>query len=276
MRVYISVDMEGVAGVVHGDQTTRAGGHDYGIARELMTLEANAAVLGAFDAGATDVLVNDSHGDMRNLLLDKMDPRAQVLTGSLKAFSMAEGLNDGRFDVALFVGYHAGAGAENAILDHTYRGAVVSRVRVNGKVLNEAGLNALVAGAAGTPIGLVTGDETTCRECRELLGDVDTVVVKWAVGRLAARSLHPEEARRRIREGAARAARDPKRFRPFTMEPPYRLEMDLQSAAAADAAALMPGAARAGGRTVRFDAATPDLLFRAMLCLVRLGGVGIS
>src|SRR5947207_3017620 len=145
MQVYISVDMEGVAGVVHVDQTRRTG-HDYERARRWMTAEANAAVLGAFDAGATAVLVNDSHGDMRNLILEELDPRAEILSGSLKPLSMVQGVAP-TFGAALFVGYHAGAGSQAGILDHTYYGRVVARLRVGGRDWNEAALNAAVCGA---------------------------------------------------------------------------------------------------------------------------------
>ncbi len=269
VRVYISVDMEGVAGIVHVDQTRR-GTDDYATACELMTLEAEAAAQGAFDAGADEVLVNDSHGDMRNLRLELLDPRVQVLTGNLKQFSMAEGVEGGRYGVALFVGYHAGIGTTHAILDHTYRSAVATDVRLNGRSMNEAALNGLLAGVAGTPVGLVTGDESTCKQCRELLGDVETVTVKWAVGRMAARSLHPQEARRRIREAAARVVADPQRFRPFAMDPPYVLEVDTVSTAMADAAALMPAVRRVGPRTLRFETSDVPTMFRAMLAILRL------
>ena len=271
VKVYISVDMEGVAGVVHTDQCRR-GKHGYEEAAELMTLEANAAALGAFDAGATEVLLNDSHGDMRNLRLASLDPRVHVLSGNLKQFSMAEGVEGGHYDVALFVGYHGGAGTRHSILDHTYNSRVIAEVRVGGRPLNETGLNALVAGQAGTPVALVTGDENACRQCVETLGDVDTVVVKWAVGRLAARSLHPEEARARIREGAEKAVTGRERFKPFTLDAPYRLEVDLLNTAMADAASLMPGTARPTPRTVTFEASDVLTMFRALLAISKLGG----
>jgi D-amino peptidase len=275
MRVYISVDMEGVAGVVHVDQTRRGAGTDFAVGRELMTLEANAAALGAFEAGAREVVINDSHGDMRNLMFDKLDPRVQAITGSLKPFSMVQGIQGGRFDVAMFVGYHASAGSRAAILDHTYWGAVVSHMKVNGRVMNEASLNALVAGEAGTPVGLVAGDDAFCRECRELLGDIEAVTVKWAVGRYAARSLHPEQARRLIREGAARVVGQVSRYKPFQLAAPYELEIKFHNAGMADSAEVMPGTQRVDGTVVRYKAGAVPELFRAMLALIRLGGEGI-
>jgi D-amino peptidase len=185
-----------------------------------------------------------------------------------------QGIVDGRFDLGMFVGYHAGAGTADAILDHTYWGAVVSRIAINGQVMNEASLNALVAGAAGTPVGLVTGDETTCKQCQQMFGQVETVAVKWAIGRLAARSLHPEQACEQIRGAAAKAVRERGRFSPFTIDPPYLLEIDTQTSAMADAAAIMPHAERTGVRTVAFRADSIELVFRAMLSLVTLAGEG--
>lgn len=274
VRIYISVDMEGVAGIVRSGQCMR-GQHGYDAACHLMTAEANAAALGAFEADATEVLINDSHGDMTNLVLDELDPRVEILSGNLKRFSMAEGLQDGRFDLALFVGYHGGAGTRDAILDHTYRGSVVWSTRLNGRVVNEAALNAMVAGAAGTPVGLVTGDASTCEQCRALLGEVETVTVKWAVGRLAARSLHPEQARAAIRQGAERAVRGAKRFPAYRPEPPFELEVDTVTTAMADAAGLMPGVERTAPRTLRYVADDVTTLFRALLSIVRLGGTAI-
>jgi D-amino peptidase len=273
MKAYISVDMEGVAGIVHVDQT-RTDGQDFARGRELMTLEANAAALGAFDAGAREVLINDSHGDMRNLLFDRIDPRCTLLLGDGKPLSMMQGI-DGKFDVAMFIGYHAGMGAQGAILDHTYYSAVVSQMRVNGKPVNEAGLNALLAGEFGTPVGLVSGDAAACRETAALIPGIETVVVKWAVTRYSARTLHPVEAQRLIREAATRVCRRAGKLKPLKWKPPYRLEVRLIQAGMADAAGQMPGADRVDGTTVGFEARTIQELFRAMLTIIRLAPSGI-
>jgi D-amino peptidase len=268
MRIYISVDMEGVAGIVHVDQT-RVDGQDFLRGRQLMTDEANAAALGAFDAGATDVLINDSHGDMRNLLFERLDPRVQVISGSLKTFSMVQGV-DARFDAAQFIGYHAGAGARGGVLDHTYSGASVQEIRVNGRVLNETGINALICGAHGTPVVLVAGDETCAAESRALLGDVETVTTKWAYSRYSARSIHPAESCRLIRDASKRAIAARARVRPYRMDPPYELRMRFHNSGMADAAEVMPGVMRVDGTTVQFT--TPEVhdAFRAMLALSRL------
>jgi D-amino peptidase len=232
MDVYLSVDMEGIAGVVHVDQTRRTG-HDYERARRWMTAEASAAVDGAFEAGATSVLINDSHGDMRNFVLEELDPRAELISGSLKPLSMVQGVA-AAFGCALFVGYHAGAGSRAGILDHTYYGRVVGRCRVGGRDWNETALNAAVCGELGVPVALVTGDQTVCAQAREHLGDVETVTVKDAITRYAARSLHPERARALVRDGAVRAVRRARagELRPFRPAPPHDLEIDFVNARA--------------------------------------------
>jgi len=270
VKVYVSVDMEGIAGVVHTDQTRRSG-NDFDKARRWMTAEASAAVAGSFDGGATAVLVNDSHGDMRNLLLDELDPRAEVISGALKPMSMVEGAGPG-IGAALFVGYHAGAGSRAGILDHTYYGAVVAGCRVNGRDWNEAAINAAVCGTHGIPVALVTGDATACAQARELLGEVDTVVVKEAISRYAARTIAPSLACTRIREAAAAAVRRAVAggLRPFTPPPPHQLEIDFANSGCADAAEMVPGTRRVNGRTCAYqagDAATLIQVIRAWTIL---------
>jgi D-amino peptidase len=271
MRVYISVDMEGVAGVVHTDQTRRAGGHDYERARQWMTGEANAAILGAFEGGATAIVVNDSHADMRNLVLEDLDPRAEVISGSLKPMSMVEGAVAG-FGCALFVGYHAGAGSRAGILDHTYYGRVVARCRVGGRDWNETALNAAACGVHGIPVALVTGDQTACAQAREILGEVETVEVKTAITRYSARSVHPQVARERIHAGAARAVRRAPALKPFTPAPPLALEIDFVNSACADAAELVPSTRRLGGLTCGYSAYDAPTLIQVILAWTTLAG----
>jgi len=263
MEVYISVDMEGVAGVVHVDQTRRTG-HDYERARGWMTGEANAAVLGAFDGGATAVVVNDSHGDMRNLVLEELDPRAEIISGSLKPHSMVQGVKQGQA-AALFIGYHAGAASQAGILDHTYFGKVVARCRVGGRDWNETAINAAVCGARGVPVALVTGDSTCCAQAREVLGDgVATVAVKEAYTRYSARSISPAVARERIRDAACRAVRRAGELRPFVPALPLALEIDFATSACADAAELVPGTGRTGGVTCAYRAPDPAALLQVI------------
>jgi D-amino peptidase len=272
MRVYISVDMEGVAGVVHEDQTDpiepRHAG-EYNRMRRLMTSEANAAIEGALQAGATLILVNDSHWLMRNLLAEELHPSAELLSGGPKARSMVEGVELG-FDAALFVGYHAMAGARHAIIDHTYAG-LVHEARLNGRPMGELGINAALAGCYGVPVALVSGDQALAAEARALLGEgVETVVVKHAVGRFAARSVSPAESCRRIREGAAAALR--RKHTPLTLEAPIRLEVEFAYAHMADMAELVPGSVRTGGRALEYVHEDYREVFRAWRALYNLAG----
>lgn len=274
MRVYISVDMEGIAGVVHESQTNPddpACAHEYARFRRLMTAEANAAVAGAVAAGATRVLVNDSHWHMRNLLAEELHEAAELLAGDPKPRSMMEGI-DGGFDVALFIGYHARAGTARAILDHTYADKVLD-ARLNGRSVGEVGLNAALAGAHGVAIALVSGDAAVAAEAQELLGaDLATVVVKQAVGRHAARSVAPAEACRRIREAAATAVTE--RRAPFVVPPPITLAVDFALTAQADMAEVCPGATRATGRTVEYRHDDYREVFRAWRAMVNLSQSG--
>lgn len=272
MRVYISVDMEGVAGVVHEDQTDpidpRHGG-EYNRFRRLMTAEANAAIEGALAAGATRVLVNDSHWLMRNLLAEELNPAAELLSGGPKLGSMVEGVDLG-FDAALFVGYHAMAGTRHAIIDHTYTDRV-HEARLNGKPSGELAINGALAGTWSVPVALVSGDQALAAEARALLGDgVETVVVKEAVGRFAARSLAPSEACRRIRDGAIAALRRP--HAPLVLPSPVRLEVDFAYTQMADMAELVPGSVRTGGRTLEYTHEDYREVFRAWRAMYNLAG----
>jgi len=187
MRVFISVDMEGVAGVATFDQVIR-GGTGYPRAQELMTAEANAAIRGAFAGGATDVLVNDSHGTMDNLLHDRLDPRARLVFGAPRPSCMVQGITRDD-DVAVFVGYHAAAGADG-VLAHTFS-SNFTELRVNGAAMTEAEVNALYAASLGVPVGVVTGDDEICAVARKAFPGVSAVEVKTAHGFSATDSLQP-------------------------------------------------------------------------------------
>jgi D-amino peptidase len=272
MRVYISVDMEGVAGVVHEDQTDpidpRHAG-EYNRFRRLMTGEANAAIEGALAAGADRILVNDSHWWMRNLLPDEVHPAAELVSGATKARSMMEGIELG-FDAALFVGYHAMAGTRHAVIDHTYTDRV-HEARLNGRPVGELAINAALAGTYDVPVALVSGDQALASEARAFLGpSVETVVVKEAVGRFAARSVAPVEACNRIRAGVTSALR--RAHQPFRLSAPIRLEVEFELAHMADMAELVPGSVRTDGRTVAFTGEDYREVFRAWRALYNLAG----
>lgn len=265
------MDIEGVAGVTGGEQTGRDGGSDYERARRLMTAEANAAVAGAFEAGATYVAVCDSHGRARNLYPDEMDSRARLIQG-VKPWRMVEGL-DGTFSAALFCGYHARAGAPG-VLSHTHSGASVHRVHVNGVEVGETGMNGYFAGHHGVPVALLAGDDRACAEAEALFPGVVTATTKRAITRYSAESLSPAESCRSIREAAAEAVRRSarKEIAPVAAGAPVRLHVEFHDAGQADAAALMPGSERNDGVTLSYVA--PDFpiavrAFRTWLELAR-------
>ena len=264
--MFISVDMEGMAGIVHLHQVMR-GTLEYEHSCRLMTAETNAAVAGARRAGATRFVVNDSHGDMRNFLLDELDDGVEVISGADKPYSMSAGL-DPTFEVAFFVGYHASVGSERAIMDHTYGGRTIYALRVNGREQSEATLNAALAGSFGVRTALVTGDQATIDEAAAELPGIEGVVVKQALGRQAARSLHPVEACRRIEEGAYRAYAQ-RAGRPlYRPKGPFTLEIDWMNASMADLCVQIPDVQRAGGRTVRYRTADYQTCYRMLLALL--------
>lgn len=256
IKVYISVDMEGCAGVVHREQTNPTG-YDYELARRLMTEEANAAVAGTFDAGAEEVVVSDSHGGngMRNLLIERLDRRADLILGSPRPFGQLEGL-DGSFGLLLLVGYHTRHGAAG-VLSHTTNGQAVANVWLNGQLVGEIGLNALLAGHHGVPVGLVSGDDLTLKEGLDLLPNAVGVQVKTALGRYAARSLHPERARALLRSGAAEAVRRAGEMEPLRLEGPVTCRLQFKETGSAEAAAAAPGAKLVKGDTVELTC--PDV-----------------
>lgn len=257
MDVLISVDLEGVAGIATRQQI-QPGGRDYPTARVLMTEEANAAVAGAFDGGATSVVVNDSHGPADNLLGERLDRRADYVVGDPKPLDMVQEVTS-RTGVVLFVGYHAAAASPGGVLGHTYSGGGFADVRLNGRSIGEAELNGLVASAEGVPVGLVTGDDVTCAAAEAAFPGVVTVAVKTALGRTAARSKHPAAARELISAGAAQAVANAAAgvIVPVAIPDELVVEAELRPSGAAEIAALVPGTERVGARTVRFRAATP-------------------
>jgi D-amino peptidase len=198
-RVYISVDMEGISGV-NGEDQTAAGQAEYARARKLMAEDANAAIRGAFEGGATDVLLNDSHGGQRNLLPEDLDPRARLISHSFKRHGMMEGLDD-TFDAAIFVGYHAKADAPRGLFAHTGSG-VVRDLQVNGRSVGEGGMNAALAAYYGVPVVAVTGDDVAVEEVKESAPQVRGVVVKRAINVRAVELKPLALARREIQEAA--------------------------------------------------------------------------
>jgi D-amino peptidase len=255
MKIYMSVDLEGITGVVGSYQCLIKTGALPEV-RKLVTGDVNAAIKGAVEAGAKTIWVNENHSG-RDLLSEELDPIANVLFGKPKPLMTLEGL-DSSFDAVFLIGLHAAAGTMNAVMDHTWKAKCIQNLRVNGVTIGEIGLNALLAGHYGVPVSLVTGDQATAHEAKELLGDVECAIVKTAVGRYSALCPHPSEARRIIQEAASRAISNGKRFIPFNLDYPIRMEIDYENAAYASCACWIPTAERVSSRTVAFN--VPDFL----------------
>ncbi|MBE3577156.1 MAG: M55 family metallopeptidase [Limnochordales bacterium] len=267
LTIWISVDFEGLASTVSWQQDHGSRESEF---RRLMTAEVNAAIAGAKEAGATRIIVNDSHDQMLNLLPEELDPDAELILGSPKPLSMLEGVDSG-VDGAFFVGYHAASGTWRGTMDHTYSNRAVLNVWINGTKVGETGINAGLCGALGVPVLLVSGDSAATREARELLGpEVVTVSVKEAVGKFAARCLHPARARELLREGAARAVRERDRIRPFRFQPPYRFEVELAQTVMADMAELVPFTRRVDGRRLVYEDEDYIRGFRALRAMIAL------
>ncbi|MFW6135461.1 MAG: M55 family metallopeptidase [Chloroflexota bacterium] len=264
MNVLIAADMEGVSGVVSWDHVN-PDHKEYSRFRQLMTAEVNAAVRGACDAGAETVLIADGHAGGRNILIEDLDPRAELHSGTPSPLGMVSGANAG-VDGALFIGYHARAGTEHAILDHTWSSQRVANLWLNGELVGETGLNAALCGQFDVPVLMVCGDQAVCDEASRLLGNIETMAVKKATGRTAAGCLPPEVAQEGIYEAARRAVtrlQDGDAPQPLHLSTPITLTIEFPKSDMADRAALLPGAHRDERRiTCRAD----DILvaFRAM------------
>jgi D-amino peptidase len=254
MKVYISCDLDGVCGVVDRDQLFDSASADYHHACRLLTAEVNAAVEGALAGGATEVVVNDGHYRMRNLVPDELHPRARLIAGRFKPGFMVEGL-DGSFDVALFVGYHAAAGVADGTLNHTYH---AFELRLNDLMCSEGTINAAVAGHYGVSVGLVTGDTAAVESLREQIGpSLGGVAVKTGITRLAARHLMSvPEAREAIGNSACDAliaVREGRAPAPLKLDTPITMRLTFKESLFADAAAMLPGGERLDGRTLQWS-----------------------
>lgn len=274
MQVFVSADMEGITGVADPRDVVK-GEPDYADGQELMVGDVNAAVEGALAAGAESVVVNDSHSSMTNLPRADLHEEARLIRGSSKPRSMMQGLGRDH-DVAFFVGYHAKAGTPGAVLNHTFIGHELLRVRVDDREVGELGWNAGLAAAFDVPVGLVTGDDKTATEARMTLDEVETVAVKDGVDRFTADCRPPAETRPAIRDAAERAveraANDD--FDQPAVEDPVAIEADWSATNHALRASGLPGVERVGGRTTRVEADTYPEAFEASVAMLRAGAAG--
>jgi D-amino peptidase len=268
MKVFISSDIEGTAGIADWEQV-RGPGAEYELGRQLLTDEVNAAIDGAVEAGASHILVNDAHRTMYNIRPGDLHHHASYLSGRHKPLYMMEGL-DATFDAVFMVAYHGAIGAERAILSHTYNPAAIWEVRLNGVAVGESALNALVAFEHRVPVVLITGDDATAEEARPFLPEIEAVIVKRSITRFAAESLHPERARDLIRAGAARALARAGTAPTPAIDLPATLEITFLTADMAEMATWIRGVERTGPRVVAMTDDDPLRLYRTFVTIVAL------
>ncbi len=271
MKVYISADIEGISGVVSAAETEPLS-PEWGHARHLMMGEVNAAVDGALTAGATDILVNDAHGTKRNLIIEDLNPAATLLSGEWKMYSMMSGL-DSSFAAVFFIGYHARVGSAQASIDHTfYEPGIVQGVWLNGIEVGEYGLNGALAGYFGVPVALMTGDQTACAQASAFFGEhLETVIVKQAVSRTAAKCLPPSRVHEMIRAAAERALH--KEHTPCTLQRPITLRLKFARSSQADRAEYLPDSKRITATEMEYVHGDYLQVFRAFYSMIVLGNL---
>jgi len=255
-----------------GPSSTR----EYERARERMTHEVNAAIEGALAGGADEVIVNDSHDGMRNLIPEQLHPSCRFISGNDKPLGMMQGVDLEGIGAVFYTGYHAKAGTPNAPLAHTWTGWV-NDVRVNGRSTGEFGINAIVAGHFGVPVTLVSGDNRAVEQTRELLGDaVVGVVVKEGLSTFSALHLHPKKAQQLIREGAESAVRAASEVEPFKLPGGAAIEVEFEHQTRADQAAYIPGVERGGERFVAFRPADGIEFIHTFRAITKAAAVRMS
>jgi D-amino peptidase len=246
----ISADMEGATGVT-GPRDVEPRGDEWHRFRSLFTADVNAVALGLLEGGVDDILVNEAHSSMRNLVLEDLDDRVRMLTGRHKPLGMMQGIDEA--DGVVFLGYHTGAGTRG-VLAHTYLPNAILQVRLDGVPASEGRLNAQVAAEHGVPVVLVTGDDMTCTDAAGYAAEAERIAVKEYVSRYAAICLTPARSQRLQHDGAVRAAAHVGRTEPNVVG--HRIEVEFDAVQLADAAAIVPTVELSGERTVAFEAAT--------------------
>jgi len=250
LKVYISADMEGIAGVVTGDQLGPTG-FEYGRAREFMTGEVLAAIAGARDAGATEIVVSDSHGNGESLLIDQFPDDVRIVRSWPRPLMMMEGI-DSTFAAAIFIGYHASTTSPAGVRAHTISSANLASVSLNGVAVPEAGINAAIAGRFGVPVVLISGDDVAVEETRRLLGDVEGAVVKRAISFHSASTMTPKAAQQLIRERVKAALGRRAAFKPYVVRTPVTLDVTFKNYRPAEMLAYLSIVQRTTAHGIRF------------------------
>ncbi len=250
IKIYISADMEGVVGVVTGDQLGPSG-FEYERFRKFMTAEVIACIEAAREAGADEILVSDSHGNGENILIEKLPNDVMIVRSWPRSLGMMEGI-DNSFDGVIFLGYHASTNSKKGVRAHTMSSANITSVKINNIVMPEAGINALIAGYFGVPIILITGDDIAVKETQSLLGDIEGAIVKTAISFHSAKTLTPEASYKLIRKKTKAAIKRIKQFKPYKLKEPLTLDLSLKNYRPVELLQYFPGVERIDSHTVRF------------------------
>ena len=270
-RVFISIDMEGISGVVdwnHVDMNHA----EYAYYRKMMAGDLNAAIEGALAAGAGEIVVSDAHGGMRNLQPEDVNEAAYLIRGSPKPNSMMEGIDDGHYKAAIFVGYHSMNGTEKGILAHTIDGSVVDAVIINGRETGEFGMNAALAGWHGVPSVFLAGDAAAAAEAEDFISGITTAPIKWAVGRYSAKCLHPNRSRALIKQKAKEALEDIGKVSPYRINEPVDVKIRWMTPAMADLVCILPYMERVDGKTTHCTFDKYPSALHGLRAAIRLAG----
>lgn len=251
LKVYISVDMEGIAGVVTADQLGPTG-FEYARAREFMTGEALAAVAGARDAGATQIVISDSHGNGQNLLIDKFPPDVTIIRSWPRPLMMVQGI-DSTFDAAVFIGYHASTTSSTGVRAHTISSANLAAVELNGVAMPEAGINAAIAGYFGVPVVAISGDNVAVSEAQGLIGAMEGAVVKQAISFHSAATMTPEAAQQLVRQKVKAGVQRRASLRPYVVRAPVRLDLTFKNYTPSEILSYLPMVQRTTSHAIRFN-----------------------
>ncbi len=267
MKIYISADIEGISGIVAINQVI-PGERDYQRSRELMTKEVNAVIEGAIEIGATEIVVNDLHGAGTNILIESLNNKAQLITGSSRKGAMMEGL-DSSFDAVILIGYHPRMNV-SGVLSHSFHGGVISNININSKDVGEFYMNACVAGHFNVPVVLVSGDNILEEEVKEVNAAIETVVVKTSYGRYAAKCLTPSVAFEKIKEKVKVALINAKNIDPIKLQEPPKMKVTFLNSGQAEFASIMPGTEFVEPNIVSYSGKSIIDIYRALTAMVKI------
>ncbi len=275
INVFISFDIEGVS-AVSSWRELRRDSPDLSRIRMIATEEVNAVLRGIKKSGLDigDITICDSHGNGKNLLIEKLERGVYLTRGSPRMYYMIEGL-DNHYDIIFFIGYHAMVGTTGSGMDHTYSSAVIYNIKINGQYVGETEINAGVAGFFGVPLGLVTGDDLLIKEVKRFFGaKVQTVITKYGISRFAARCRHPLDVQKELEDKAKRAIIGFEKLTPFKFKTPIDSEVEVMNSLIGDLVELIPGIKRVSARGFKFKSRDIREFYRILRLICMLGGYG--